>query len=201
MDQGHRPTLTRGRTTRVALLRGAGQSASRARPAWALRLIPGRRRVPTLPTEPVATLRSTPGSAGHRSAPRSQLHAHQRLRRSATVPPIQRITTPFSYSAAVVAGDTAYLGLHRGFGMSFTEQLHDTFVGLASTLDAIGLTTADLVKVTVWLKDIADLPEMEHLFGDHFDDGEYPARMTATTEFVDADCLLMIEGIAYRSTE
>jgi 2-iminobutanoate/2-iminopropanoate deaminase len=32
-------------------------------------------------------------------------------------------------------------------------------------------------------------------------DGEFPARMTATTEFIDGDCLLMIEGIACRRAE
>ena len=114
------------------------------------------------------------------------------------MPTFQRITTPFSYSTAVVAGSTAYLGLHRGSGRSFAEQLRDTFVGLTRTLDSIGLTTANLVKVTVWLKDITDLPEMEDLFREFFPDDQFPARMTATTEFIDADCLLMIEGIACR---
>ena len=114
------------------------------------------------------------------------------------MPTFQRVKTPFSYSTAVVAQDTAYLGLHRGSGESFAEQLRGTFDGLTGTLDEIGLTTANLVKVTVWLKNITDLPEMETLFREFFPDGEFPARMTATTEFIDADCLLMIEGIACR---
>jgi len=117
------------------------------------------------------------------------------------VPTFQRVKTPFSYSAAVVAQDTAYLGLHRGSGESFAEQLRGTFEGLTGTLAEIGLTTASLVKVTVWLKNITDLPEMEDLFREFFPTGEFPARMTATTEFIDADCLLMIEGIACRRSE
>jgi len=28
--------------------------------------------------------------------------------------------------------------------------------------------------------------------------GEFPARMTSTTEFIDEDCLVMIEGIAIK---
>jgi len=56
---------------------------------------------------------------------------------------------------------------------------------------------ANLVKVNVWLKEIKDLPEMEKLFRNHFETDQFPARMTATTEFIDADCLLMIEGVAY----
>jgi 2-iminobutanoate/2-iminopropanoate deaminase len=117
------------------------------------------------------------------------------------VPTFQRVKTPFSYSTAVVAQDTAYLGLHRGSGGTFAEQLRRTFDGLTGTLDEIGMTTANLVKVTVWLKNITDLPEMEHLFLEFFPDGEFPARMTATTEFIDTDCLLMIEGIACRRGE
>jgi 2-iminobutanoate/2-iminopropanoate deaminase len=117
------------------------------------------------------------------------------------VPTFQRVKTPFSYSAAVVAGDTAYLGLHRGSGESFAEQLRGTFDGLTGTLDEIGLTIAHLVMVTVWLKNITDLPEMENLFREFFPDDEFPARMTATTEFIDADCLLMIEGIACHKAE
>ena len=40
---------------------------------------------------------------------------------------IKRISTPYSYSAAVAAGDFVFLGLHRGFGDSFSEQLNGIF--------------------------------------------------------------------------
>jgi 2-iminobutanoate/2-iminopropanoate deaminase len=110
---------------------------------------------------------------------------------------IKRIPTRFSYSSAVVAGDTVFLGLHRGFGATFAEQHENAFEHLQKTLANLGLTLANLVKVNVWLKDIKDLPEMEKLFRNHFEVDQYPARMTATTEFIDSDCLLMIEGVAY----
>jgi 2-iminobutanoate/2-iminopropanoate deaminase len=109
-----------------------------------------------------------------------------------------RIPTPYSYSAAVLAGDTVYLGLHRGFGETFAAQLRGALEGVRGTLGLLDLGLADLVKVTVWLKHIQDLPEMEKLFCEFFVDGVFPARMTATTEFIDADCLVMVEGIAFR---
>lgn len=96
------------------------------------------------------------------------------------MPDVLRIPTPHSYSAAVAAGDLVFLGLHRGFGETFEEQLHD------------------LVKVQVWLADVADLPAMEHAFVEHFPADGFPARMTATTQFWDADCRVMVEGVAYR---
>ena len=110
---------------------------------------------------------------------------------------INRISTPYSYSAAVAAGDFVFLGLHRGFGDSFPEQLDGIYKYLQRTLGEFGLTLDNLVKVNVWLKNIQDLPVMEKAFDNYFEKGKFPARMTATTEFIDADCLIMIDGVAY----
>ena len=111
---------------------------------------------------------------------------------------IKRIPTPYSYSSAVAAGDFVFLGLHRGFGDDFTKQFHDVFSYLKKTLVEFDLSLAHLVKVNVWLKNIEDVQVYEKLFNDYFEKDKYPARMGATTEFIDDDCLLMIEGIAYR---
>jgi len=108
------------------------------------------------------------------------------------------ITTPYSYSAAVDTGEYVFLGLHRGSGETFLDQLHGAFRAAAATLAQCGLPLTSLVKITVWLKDIADLPAMEKAVVDYYPAGRYPARMTAVTPFIDADCLVMIEGIAYR---
>jgi 2-iminobutanoate/2-iminopropanoate deaminase len=111
---------------------------------------------------------------------------------------LRRIITPFSYSAAVEAGDFVFLGLHRGFGPDFATQFEGVFNSMRSDLAKFGLDLADLVKVNVWLKHIQDLPEMEKRFCDYFEKDKYPARMTSTTEFIDEDCLIMIDGTAYR---
>jgi 2-iminobutanoate/2-iminopropanoate deaminase len=113
---------------------------------------------------------------------------------------IKRHPTPYSYSSAVEAGGCVYLGLHRGCGSTFAEQLRDTFAYLQTTLQTCGLPLSSLVKVNVWLRNVKDLPEMEKIFGEYFEKDAFPARMTATTEFFDADCLLMIDGIAYQSS-
>lgn len=110
---------------------------------------------------------------------------------------IVRTTTPHSYSAAVRAGGFVFLGLHRGFGETFDAQLDGTLGAIRDTLGGHGLPLASLVSVHVWLRRIADLPAMEQGFTRHFASGEFPARMTATTEFVDDDCLVMIDGVAY----
>ena len=114
---------------------------------------------------------------------------------------LRRITTPYSYSAAVAAGDFVFLGLHRGFGDDFATQFDDTFSYLKKTLAEFDLTLAHLVKVNVWLKNIEDVRIYEELFRNYFEKDKYPARMGATTEFIDDDCLLMIGGIAYRKNK
>ncbi|HET8717235.1 MAG TPA: RidA family protein [Nocardioidaceae bacterium] len=116
------------------------------------------------------------------------------------MPGITRLPTSHSYSAAVAAGDFVFLGLHRGFGEDFDTQLAGTIDHLTRTLAECRLVLGDLVKVHVYLKRIGDLPRMEQGFAGHFPDEAYPARMTTTTEFIDADCLLMIDGVAYRGS-
>jgi 2-iminobutanoate/2-iminopropanoate deaminase len=110
---------------------------------------------------------------------------------------IKYISTPFSYSQGVAAGDYVFLGLHRGFGKNFEEQFHGTFTFLKETLEKFDLALADIVKVNVWLKNINDVQIYEKLFEQYFEKDKFPARMGATTEFIDKDCLLMIDGVAY----
>lgn len=111
---------------------------------------------------------------------------------------VRRTPTPHSYSSAVAAGDFVFLGLHRAGGDDVDTQLSGTFAALSQTLGEYGLTLHHLVKVNVWLARIEDLRVMEQAFVGHFPPDGFPARMTATTEFVDDDCLVMIDGTAYR---
>jgi 2-iminobutanoate/2-iminopropanoate deaminase len=110
---------------------------------------------------------------------------------------ISRTTTPYSYSSAVAAGGFVFLGLHRGLGNDFTDQMAGTLDHVARTLDGYGLALSHLVKVNVWLKDINDLPTMEQYFTERFPPDGFPARMTSTTHFIDQDCLVMIDGVAF----
>jgi len=52
--------------------------------------------------------------------------------------------------------------------------------------------------VNLHLKNISDLPEMEKVFLDYFVIAQFPARMTSTSEFIDSDCLMMMDEIAYK---
>lgn len=111
---------------------------------------------------------------------------------------IKRVTTSYSYSSAVLAGDYLFIGLHRGGGETFEKQIREAFKNLRKTLSEFSMDLKDIVKVNVWLKNIKDLPAMEKIFNDYYEKDQFPARMTSTTEFIDSDCLIMIEGTAYK---
>jgi len=60
------------------------------------------------------------------------------------------------------------------------------------------MTLADLVQVDIRMKNIEYVRIYEKLFREYFEEDKYPARIGATTEFIDDDCLVMIGGVAYR---
>ncbi len=118
-------------------------------------------------------------------------------RRELDMTNVKRITTQHSFSSAVAAGDYVFLGHHRGAGTDFNQQFDNTFNKIIKTLGEFDLTLADLIKVNVHLKNIEDLPDMEKRFNNFFNKDHFPARMTTTTKFIDDDCLMMIDGVAY----
>jgi 2-iminobutanoate/2-iminopropanoate deaminase len=112
----------------------------------------------------------------------------------------------WTFATCVVAGDWVFTSHTGGIVddegtllKTVEEQTDQTFRNLEKTLAAAGATLDDVVKTTVYLKDIADFHEMREVYRRQFSpDTRYPARMTATTEFVSPECLVLIEAVAYR---
>ena len=113
----------------------------------------------------------------------------------------------FAFSSCVVAGDTIYTAHHAGYDretgrwpQGIATQTETCFRNLSRTLQAADATLNDRVKTTVYLKDLGDFQAMNCVYRRQFPD-RCPARMTATSEFLDAECLMMIEAIAYRASD
>ena len=102
----------------------------------------------------------------------------------------------FTFSSCVVAGDFVYTSHHGSGSGDIEQQTEQSFRKLERTLEAVGVTLDDVVKTTVYLKNIRDFENMREVYRRQFTDG-YPARMTATTEFIDPGCLIQIEAVAY----
>ncbi len=110
-------------------------------------------------------------------------------------------------SSYVIHQDTVYFG-HQG-GIydsdgnlldSVEKQTRQCFLNIEMKLKEINLTLSDLAKVTVILKNIVDFEKMHSVWRNVFSD-DYPVRTTITSDFVDEECLIQIDGIACFNSE
>ena len=66
-------------------------------------------------------------------------------------------------------------------------------------LQKAGLDSSDVISTTVYLKDIADYPKMNNIYGGYFEEGNYPARATVQVAALPRDAHIEISAIAYKS--
>ena len=109
------------------------------------------------------------------------------------------------YSHAVEGGGFVYLSGQTPMDSNtkklaqggITEQTKQCFANLANVLAAAGLTMDNVVKVTVFLTDMANFPAMNEVYKDQFA-APYPARSTVGVKELPLGALIEIEMIASR---
>lgn len=109
------------------------------------------------------------------------------------------------YSHAVWAGDLLYLSGQTPLDPATGEliegdviaQATQCFRNLFSVLAAAGLTSADIVKVNVYLTDMADFAAMNAAYAAQFEP-PYPARTTVAVAGLPRGARIEIEMIARR---
>ncbi|MDR0849505.1 MAG: RidA family protein [Propionibacteriaceae bacterium] len=101
-------------------------------------------------------------------------------------------------ASCVVAGDYIFLAHHAAhwFGSDIVEQTRAVFESMQNTLASVGASLNDVVQLNLYLRNIADFRQAADVFREFFTEGA-PARMTTTTDFVDATCLVQMDGVAY----
>lgn len=77
------------------------------------------------------------------------------------------------------------------------EQTEQSFKNISSILAEAGLTTANIVKTTVFLADMSLFAEMNAVYATYFD-GDFPARSAVAVKALPKDALVEIECIAVR---
>lgn len=77
----------------------------------------------------------------------------------------------------------------------FEAQFDQVFVNFEAALAAAGAGLADVVKTTVFLKDMNDFAELNRLYGERFA-SEPPARSTIEVARLPKDALVEIEAVA-----
>ncbi|MET1231588.1 MAG: RidA family protein [Candidatus Limnocylindrales bacterium] len=108
------------------------------------------------------------------------------------------------YSQAIVAGDYVFcsgqIGLDPVTGEladGIAAQADRALRNLGAVLDAAGASHADIVKVTVFLADIADFGALNEVYTGYFSDAP-PARSTFAVRALPKGALVEIEAVAYR---
>lgn len=107
------------------------------------------------------------------------------------------------YSQAVRVGDTVYLSgqiaLDPATGDLITGDLvaetHQVMRNLQAVLAAAGLTFAQVVKTTIFLRDMADFATVNTVYGSYLDEAP-PARETVAVAGLPKDVRVEISMIA-----
>jgi 2-iminobutanoate/2-iminopropanoate deaminase len=75
------------------------------------------------------------------------------------------------------------------------EQTHQVFANLKAVLNASGTTLENVVKATVFIKDMNQFPELNQVYGQYFHSHK-PARSTVEVARLPKDVLVEIELVA-----
>ena len=76
----------------------------------------------------------------------------------------------------------------------FEAQVRRVFDNLAAVCKAAGGSLDDLVKITVYVTDLADFPKLNEIAAEYLDE-PYPARATVAVAGLPKDALVEVEGI------
>jgi len=108
------------------------------------------------------------------------------------------------YSQAVIAGPMIFTSgqipltpdgqLVQG---GIEEQTHQVFRNLGAVLDSAGATFANVVKATVFIKDMNQFSTVNEIYASYFQDHK-PARSTVEVARLPRDVLVEIELIAMK---
>ena len=105
--------------------------------------------------------------------------------------------------SCVVAGDFIYLAHHSGGHdrKDIVHQMRAVFENMRNTLSSVGATLNDMIQVNLYMRDLSEFRLARDVFYEYFDKDNFPARMSLTTDFIDPNCLCMMDGVAYKPGE
>jgi 2-iminobutanoate/2-iminopropanoate deaminase len=108
------------------------------------------------------------------------------------------------YSQAVKAGNTVYVsgqiplsaaGQLVGEG-DVAAQTHQVLQNLTAVLKAAGLALTDVVKCSIFVKDLGNFGTINQIYGTYFDEATAPARETVEVSRLPRDVEVEISCIA-----
>ena len=79
-----------------------------------------------------------------------------------------------------------------------TEQTRQSLTNVKAILTEAGLTMANVVKTTVFLKNMGDFAAMNAVYAEFFTEGQYPARSAVEVAALPKGALVEIETICIK---
>ncbi len=110
------------------------------------------------------------------------------------------------YSQGVQAGELLFLSGQLPIdpttgvfaGSDIESQTKQSFENVKAILESSGCTMDDVIKTTVFLKDIADFGKMNEVYATFFNEGNYPVRSAFQVAALPKDALVEIEVVAVK---
>lgn len=110
------------------------------------------------------------------------------------------------YSQGVSAGNVLFLSGQLPINPAEGKIVETTIEGqtkqslenVKAILESAGCTMANVLKTTVFLKDIADFGKMNEVYGTFFEEGNYPARSAFQVACLPQNALVEIEVTAVK---
>ena len=106
------------------------------------------------------------------------------------------------YSPAIVSGNTVYcsgqipINPQTGeIAQGVSAQAHQVFKNIKNLLEAAGTSIDNVIKTSVFIKDMNDFAEINAIYAEYFTE-PYPARSCVEVARLPKDVLLEAEAIA-----
>lgn len=130
-------------------------------------------------------------------------HEADRTAGMADFPAVNAVPPDYPFSRAVRAGDFVYISGQIGatpdgkLAGDFDAQARQTMDNIVAALKEQNLTTADIVKCTVMIDDMAKWPAFNTIYRSYFPSGKFPARSAFGADGLAMGAALEVDCIAY----
>jgi 2-iminobutanoate/2-iminopropanoate deaminase len=135
-----------------------------------------------------ASVLAATGTAGTALGSKSSQARTNRSKRQVSTDRAPKPVGP--YSQAMIAGNTIYVAGQGPFDpksgnmpATFDEQAVQVFANIKAIVEGAGATLADVVKVNVYLADLANFAKMNEVYKRYFSE-PYPARATVGSQLL-----------------
>ena len=113
------------------------------------------------------------------------------------------------YSPAVRVGNFLFVSGQLGLnpetldlaGTDVESQTRQALDNLSAILRKAGYDSTDVVRCTIFLKDINDFQRMNLMYGGYFDEHHYPARTTVEVSNLPRNAVVEVAAIAYKGRQ